>query len=283
MGVIYVGVDGSAPSRAALRWAVAIAPTIDGEVRALGAWQYPARTGTPFGPSSTASPEEMDRRLEDEVRGVLTDELGEAAPSVEIEVARGVPGDALVARSVRPETALIVLGARGLGGFEGMLLGSVTQECVERAACPVVVVRSAESAASTPPSKILIGMDGSDGSARALEWAGEIARGTGGSVVAVHAPGIGMSREYHEEAGRLLDQWTAPLPRAGALASAEIGDGDARDVLLDAADSHDADLIVVGTRGLGAVRRMLVGSVAGHLVRYAERPVAIIPGPDRGR
>jgi nucleotide-binding universal stress UspA family protein len=283
MGVIYVGVDGSAPSRAALRWAVAIAPGLDGEVRALGAWQYPSRMGTPFGPSTTGSPEEMDGRLEDEVRGVLADELGDAASDVEIEVVRGVPGDALVARSTRPETALIVLGARGLGGFEGMLLGSVTQECVERAACPVVVVRGVESAASMPPAKILLGMDGSDGSARALEWAGQVATATGGSIVAVHAPGIGMSREYHEEAGRLLDLWTAPLQGTGELASAEIGDGDARDVLLDAAESHNADLIVVGTRGLGAVRRMLVGSVAGHLVRHAERPVAVIPGPDRAR
>lgn len=283
MGVIYVGVDGSAPSRAALRWAVAVAPTLDAEVRALGAWQYPARTGTPFGPSTTGSPEEMDRRLEDEVRGVLADELGDAAGAVGVDVARGVPGDALVARSKRPETALIVLGARGLGGFEGMLLGSVTQECVERAACPVVVVRGMESAASMPPVTLLLGMDGSDGSARALEWAGQVAGATGGSIVAVHAPGIGMSREYHEEAGRLLDQWTASLQGTGSLAAAEVGDGDARDVLLDAAESHDADLIVVGTRGLGAVRRMLVGSVAGHLVRYAERPVAVIPGPDRAR
>lgn len=138
---IVVGVDGSASSLAALRWAVHQAELTGGTVDAIVAWQMPSSmTGFGFAPVAVADGSEMEqtaqRALDHAVRQVVGPEGG---PVVRRLVVEGFPAPVLLGASAGAD--LLVLGSRGRGGFSGALLGSVGQHCVRHARCPVVIIR----------------------------------------------------------------------------------------------------------------------------------------------
>jgi nucleotide-binding universal stress UspA family protein len=274
MGEIVVGVDGSVGSRAALRWAARTADSLGVGLRAVTAWQYPARAGSPIGPTELPAAEEVDRQSDERLRDVLREELDAAAERVEVEVGRGPAASVLLGAAARPGVAMLVLGARGLGGFDGLLLGSVSQQCVEHGPCPIVVLRGEHVPSNGP---IVVGLDGSEGATRALEWAIDLAKATDSDIVAVHAPRAIDGTRVLDAAAEALEQWCAPLRRRDVAYEMRVEAGDARTAIEHAADVTDASLLVVGTRGLGAVRGLLLGSVAGYIARYATRPIAIVP------
>lgn len=277
MSDVIVGVDGSPESRAALRWAGAVSAAGGMTLRLLTAWEYPASTGLPFGLTQPRPADEMDGEALDRARRALQEELGsEASAGVAVDVGRGPAASVLIERAVRREAAMLVVGARGLGGFDGLLLGSVSQQCAEHAPCPVVVVRGEPGRAANVPRTIIAGVDGSATSTSALRWAAQLARDTSARVLAVHAAGGIPSAPSVAEAGRALEEWCEPLRSLGVDHESRVEGGDARSVLVGAAAVADADLIVVGTRGLGPIRGLLLGSVAGYLVRYAPRSVAVV-------
>jgi nucleotide-binding universal stress UspA family protein len=275
MSEIVVGVDGSESSRAALRWAARVAGARGATVRAVASWQYPARAGSPTGPAELPRPAEMDRRTTADVRAIVEEELGEDVDRVRIEVARGPAAGVLLTSASRPSVEMLVLGARGLGGFDGLLLGSVTQQCVDHSPCPVVVLRGEHLTMDGP---IVVGMDDSDGSRRALDWVIDLVAATGSDLVVVHAPGTGGSEAVRDQAERALEAWCAPIRERGIAHRRRVEGGDARTALERVADETDAALLVVGARGLGAVQGLLLGSVAGYVVRYARRPIVVVPG-----
>ncbi|APU38580.1 MULTISPECIES: universal stress protein [unclassified Streptomyces] len=133
---IVVGVDGSPSSQAALRWAVRYAGLVGGRVEAVTAWDLPG-AGTWSAPAVDADfdEEEAERRLVEEVRTVL----GEGASQVHQRLVRGNPAEVLVEQGQGAD--LIVVGSRGHGGFRRALLGSVSQQVAQHAACPVTIVR----------------------------------------------------------------------------------------------------------------------------------------------
>lgn len=279
MGEIIVGVDGSEGSRAALRWAARTADAKGVALRAVAAWQYPARAATPAGPAKLPGPDEMDQRTCDDLRALIREELEAGADQVEVQAGRGPAASVLLGAAAKVDADMLVVGARGLGGFTGLLLGSVSQQCVEHAACPVVVLRGGSDVSDGP---IVIGLDGSEGADRALEWTIDLAEATGSDIIAVHAPGTGANNATLNAARHDLEQWCAPIKRHGMAHEIRIDSGDARAVIVQAADDADASLLVVGTRGLGAIQGLLLGSVAGYIVRYSTRPIAVIPplGPN---
>ncbi|MFF2044196.1 universal stress protein [Kitasatospora sp. NPDC058170] len=143
---IVVGVDGSPASAQALRWAVDYARLTGGTVHAIAAWEYPAFygwAGLTVPPAEGFNPEELaGRTLSDTVRGVVGDD-----PGVKITEAV-LPGNAARALLDAAQGAsLVVVGSRGLGGFSGALLGSVSRHLTEHAPCPVVVVRDTQEPA----------------------------------------------------------------------------------------------------------------------------------------
>lgn len=278
MSEIVVGIDGSESSRAALRWAARVADAQGATVRVVTSWQYPARAGSPTGPSELPGPVEMDRRTTDALRRILDEELGAGADQLQMHVGRGPAAGVLLAEADRPGVDMVVLGARGLGGFDRLLLGSVTQQCIEHSPRPVVVLRGEQASVEGP---IVIGLDGSDGSELALSWAIDLADDTGSEVVAVHAPGAGASNAVLEEAEHALEDWCRPIRERGIPHQRRIEGGEARTALTRVADEADAALLVVGTRGLGSVQGLLLGSVAGYAVQHAARPIAVVPGTSR--
>lgn len=139
--------------------------------------------------------------------------------------------------------------------------------------------------------KIVVGVDGSSGSAAALRWAGQLVAGRGGEVVAVHAlrsprselPADDHDRLVAERRTMLEELWVKPAIEAGATTRSVIQDGDPRDLLASAADTEDATLVVVGrtgdARGPGFLH---LGSVAEYLAHSISRPLAVIPADGTG-
>ncbi|GHG92980.1 universal stress protein [Streptomyces lanatus] len=141
---IVVGVDGSDSAKQALRWAVRQAELTRGEVVAMTAWDMPQFHGAlGWLPPSSSDESALEGRARDDLARVV-EEVVEARPSVAVrtEVHYGTPASVLL-RAAR-DASLLVVGSRGLGGFAGLLLGSVAQHCAQHAACPVVVVRGGD-------------------------------------------------------------------------------------------------------------------------------------------
>jgi nucleotide-binding universal stress UspA family protein len=136
--------------------------------------------------------------------------------------------------------------------------------------------------------RILVAVDGSPGSARAVAWAAELAAELDAEVVAVHAlglleevePGRKVPAQAHREEirRRFEAEWCAPLDLQRVHGRRMLRDGAPVTVLLDLADEVDADLIVLGSRGLGGYPDALLGSTSTQVAQRSTRPVTIIPG-----
>ena len=138
---IVVGIDNSAGSAEALRWALAYARQTGGSVEAVTAWQVPAMYAyaygwTPTGIDDAGIIRYAEKSLTETVAQVLGAEDNTVA--VTTRVIDGPAAQVLLAAGKGAE--LLVLGSRGHGAFAGMLLGSVSQHCVQHAACPTVVI-----------------------------------------------------------------------------------------------------------------------------------------------
>lgn len=148
-GVIVVGVDNSAGAKAALRFAVGEASLRQATLRAVHSWQY-GYIGVSglegFSPAVGADLGDLRRTAEVELDATLHDALGDVdGVPIERRVVEGAPATVLLDESRHAD--LLVVGSRGHGGFAGLLLGSVSQQCAQHAACPVVIVRAAGPAA----------------------------------------------------------------------------------------------------------------------------------------
>ena len=141
-GRIVVGVDGSAGSRAALRWAIRQADLTDASIQAVIAWTFPAAaSGYGLGPMVPEdSADYYEELAAKELQSAITDCVDPGC-GVEITsaVRRGAAAEVLL--DAADEADLLVVGSQGHGGFAGMLLGSVSQHCVRHARCPVAIIR----------------------------------------------------------------------------------------------------------------------------------------------
>ncbi len=157
MGPIVVGVDGSAGSVAALRWALAEAHLRGAPLRLVHAYQLPYHLAGdsavglgPAAPVGYASQdlERLRESLEQAARRALAGTLeradGEAVDGIEVEqkIVEGPAAQILI--EAGRGAALLVLGSRGRGGFAGLLLGSVSQQCAQHPPCPVVILPPVE-------------------------------------------------------------------------------------------------------------------------------------------
>jgi nucleotide-binding universal stress UspA family protein len=201
---------------------------------------------------------------------------------VEVEVVQGDAAGALVERSAG--AALVVVGSRGRGSVAGPLLGSVSQGVLHHAQCPVAVVHKAERALG---SRVVVGVDGSPGASGAIQWAFAEAKLRSVPVHAVSAyeepwtlAAAGFSSaeialEYRNalagDAGRVVEEVRAAAPE-GVEVTGEVVLASAGRALVDIAGD---DLLVVGSRGRGGFKSLLLGSVSLHCAANA-RGVAVV-------
>lgn len=138
MDRIVVGVDGSDESVDALRFALDEARLHAAQLQIVHAWTFPALTMLPLAPPPP-SPEQLDTAGRELIARALADAGGAGTVTVEPVVVRGHPVDALIDAAEGAD--LLVVAARGLGGFRSAVLGSVSQQCAQHSPCPVVIVR----------------------------------------------------------------------------------------------------------------------------------------------
>jgi nucleotide-binding universal stress UspA family protein len=141
MSRIVVGIDGSSESKQALRWAANEAKLRGTALRVVHAWAFPYfALGPGIEPVFDADVIDNVRRVAEELVDNELAELGDVASGLEVERAavEGAPAPSLLEAAEGAD--LLVVGSRGLGGFAGLLLGSVSQQCAHHAPCPLVIV-----------------------------------------------------------------------------------------------------------------------------------------------
>ena len=138
--MIVVGVDGSEESREALRWALGEAELRGSAVRAVHAWSRPIAFGGPTMPPHALDASALRDHAQESLDSAVDEVAGES-PAVAVErlVEEGAAADVLVRAAEGAD--LLVVGSRGHGGFAGLLLGSVSQQCAQHAPCAVVIAR----------------------------------------------------------------------------------------------------------------------------------------------
>lgn len=283
---VLVGFDGSDDALLGLVWARAWAQL----------------SGTPLRvvvvvPDSSSFPSDMEEYEEWRAHRSTTsaEHVLAEVTSVPWEVVRvsGEPVDVL--RHEAEQASTVVLGSHGHGPVEGNLVGSVSHHLAGHVDCPVVVVRPAHH---DHADKIVVGVDGSEASLRALTFAAERASRTGEEVVVVHAyhypayVGVGMSpvgyrgglavdltkvQTQVEDRGEDLaadarHAASAAFPGVRVRSLATFGRG--ASVL--ARMSEDASLVVVGARGRGGWSEFLLGSTSQQVLHHATCPVAVV-------
>lgn len=133
---VVVGIDGSDTSKAALRWAARLAPSLSATIHAIVAWEYPIIFGLEGGIPSEWRPDENAKEI---LSASLEEVFGKDRPAgLRGSISQGHPTFVLLDAS--KDAQMLVVGSRGLGGFAGLLLGSVSSACAEHAKCPVLVV-----------------------------------------------------------------------------------------------------------------------------------------------
>jgi nucleotide-binding universal stress UspA family protein len=168
VGAVVVGVDGSPGAGEALRWALAEARLRKVPLRVVHAWTYGYAGATAGGygnlgfigsfDSPGADAGNLGRAAEETLETAIGEAVGETT-DVEIERQVVEGGAAAVLLDAAAAGDLLVVGSRGHGGFAGLLLGSVSQQCVHHAQCPVVVVRSSKGDAAGHESAHIAGGD----------------------------------------------------------------------------------------------------------------------------
>ncbi|HVX22146.1 MAG TPA: universal stress protein [Acidimicrobiales bacterium] len=278
---IVVGVDGSERARMALKWAADEACMRDAVLRVVCAGTPHSEPGE-FTATFDVFHLTAAGKVAEEAAGLVA--TRQPTVTVRVETPAGPPAEALLEAAGTAE--LLVVGARGAGGFLGLRLGSVSRHCLHRATCPLVVVHADPvDPTELRSDRIVVGVDGSEGSDAALHWALDEARRRGASVAAVFAwqyapvgsyvppPRLG----YEEEAQRIVDTARA---RAGQWApdvavEATHCVGPAVPVLVD--EGRRADLLVLGRHGRSHLQELLVGSTAYECADHAHCPVVVIP------
>ncbi len=289
---IVIGIDGSAPSLvgrdlvAGLRWPSGTS------VHLVGAYEVPIDWGGAFGSATPWTGE-----IADALRDQLIEQLGAATPplttaglTVETLVRPGRAADVLIDAARDLNADLVVVGSRGLGGLQSMLLGSVANEVATQAPCPVLVAR-------TPTvGRMVVATDGSSGAdaiASYLDAWGAFS-GIPSDVVAVAVPDnpawelmvtlstlgddrveqgrAALAERASTDARSMADRLTA----VGIPAEAHPLNGDPAAEIVAHAERIGADLVAVGSRGLTGLDRLLLGSVARNVVSHARCSVLVV-------
>lgn len=283
---MVVGVDGSPRSLMAVDLGVHEARLHHRPLRLVHAFVWPL-LGVYLGPSPEGPPGGGLAADADRIIAEALTRATAAAPELRVtaEVVTGAVVPVLLDEASR--AALVVLGDRGLGGFTGLLVGSVAVQVAAHAPGPVLVARGSARAGGP----VVVGVDGSTVSAAAAEFAFAEAAAREAELVVLRTWYGGVPTQVEDDLPLIYDpddvQSELAKDLSGAIAELrsrhptlpvreEVRYGRAAHALVDA--SHGAQLVVVGARGRGGFAGLLLGSVSQAVLHHAGCPVAIVPG-----
>jgi len=297
---ILLATDGSEDAALATRTAIDLCNKTDSELHVVTVARAEYHPGYEI-PESGDLLSEVYQSLEREAQELLDGQvkkIEEAGGTVAQAYLRSGRRDReIVALADEIDSGLIVMGSRGLGGVRRALMGGVSDSVVRHAHCPVLVVRGErgeeEEAASTFPTKILLANDGSEEASLAARTAADIAAKTESEVHVVHVRGVPMyidpgsevlrvahgaaEETVRREAQGVLDAQAEQIEAAGGkVARTHVRLGRPVEEIVILADEIGAGLVMMGSRGLGRIRRLLLGSVSDGVVRHAHCPVMVV-------
>lgn len=291
---VVAGFDGSPESRQAVRWAAREAVTRHADLRIVRVFSPPLMELTRLHlPGATISVESLRAEAQQDV-DEAADECRRELPRlvVKAEVRLGHAPTVLADAAATAE--LLVLGPHHLSRTYAVLLGSTSAELARKSAAPVVVVRGereAQRAQGVPAGldRVVVGVDGSATSVHAIGFAFDLASRHRARLIAMLAwnespgglsPGRAWQLDWADvddacrrELAEALAGWEERYPDVVVQREVTTAQLPAQ-ALLTAA--QDADLLVVGSHGRGAVRSILLGSVSHVVMHYAPCPVAIV-------
>ncbi|CAL9492833.1 Universal stress protein [Nocardiopsis dassonvillei] len=292
---VVVGIDGSDNGRAALEWAAVEADRRGVPLRIVHALGMPLVVTAYGGPARFEPTEEIQGQAAEVLRDAAA-HVAEVRPGVEAETVTALEEAPLALLRQSHPHDLLVVGTRGMGTVKAMFVGSVSVRLAAQAPCPVAVVPAHDGKpTATGLKRIVVGVDGSPNSRRALGAAVDLVAGTGGELVVVHSwevpypyDPVALTASGFQPQEDLFEKQSEQLV-AEMLAEAidEQRDDVAIDVtvvrtqdapvnaILKAAEGADA--IVVGSRGRGTVRGLLLGSVSQGLLHHSKIPVVVLP------
>jgi len=281
---VVVGFDGSASSRSAVHYGAREAARRGCGLLIVHAFGWPVVL-PPFHAPYDLGDQGPRAAMLDLLAGTARDaQADHPRLPVTTRLVDGSPGGVLVGAS--RDAQLVVVGQRGLGGFAGLLVGSVAAQIVGHTACPVVVVRGEDRPAEDAP--VVLGTDGSPGANRAAEVAFAYAQLHEVEVILAHHQAAGRSSAGAIVPGSPGFWATVGDAAAGGLGvgarypdvkyRTEAAPGDSvASALVSFAARASAGLLVVGSRGLGGFRGLVLGSTSRSLIEHAPCPVLVVP------
>jgi nucleotide-binding universal stress UspA family protein len=282
---ILVGIDGSEASHEALGWATMVARASGAQVVAMNGLVFPYSEITPE--TSQRLQAEQAEQLEDWAAPVLAD-----VPH-ELEVRPGDPRDAIPDAARDHDAELVVVASSGATGRSpGFLhIGSVAEYLAHHVERPLAIVPPEPSGQL---ARIVVAVDGSQHSRAAVRWAADLAAAGGAEVTAVavaepRAPIADVADDADEDTWRRAAEevvradWAEPLRELDRAADVVVTrQGPVPEAILETAAAQQADVLVVGARGLGGFTGLRAGGVALAVVHRAELPVIVVPSSDDG-
>ena len=284
---VVVGVDGSEGSFEALIWATHYAWRTGLPLKIVTVTEIPAvytAAGVPALPLGSTFDDLVQHGVDINNRAVDDAMAFDLAISVSGTAIVGTPVVNLV--DATPPADVLAVSATSQKGRMADVLGSVATGVIHRAHGPIVVVHGPVPH-DAPMNRIVAGIDGHDESKTAVDWACDLAERTGAALELFHAweypyrtkdavfgsPQADMQRD----ATAFAEMVVAGLSdeHRAIVTATHVVEGLTADVLIDA--SKDADLVVVGSRGRGGVRSLLLGSVSRKVVQHATCTIAVVP------
>lgn len=288
---VVVGIDDSDHARAAVGYAAALADRRSLSLRVV----HSSESADPYVRASIDGMQAVEQALRKAAQHFaqsVADEVASSHPGLDVStrVSPDSPVTVLLEESEDAET--LVLGSHGAGGFVGHLLGSTTLQVASHAHCPVIAV-PAPSPDDAARRGVVVGVDGSELSQAAVEYGLRMASELGEPLVAVHTwsqpaslgPGQVMppvydaavvEREEELVLAESLAGWAEKFPDV-RIESRVVHGHPVRSLVREAAAAR---LLVVGSRGRGAVRSLVLGSVSHGVLHHATGPVAVVHRTD---
>ena len=287
---VLLATDGSKDAALAARAAVDVCEGTGAELHVVHVW-FPVPTAR-LRAFMRAELKRLGKELLEE--GVKRVE-GSGGLVTDAHLLEGRAADEILNLAERIGADLVVIGSRGLGPVVRIALGSVSEAVIHHSRCPVLLLRGGEDA--WPPERVIFGDDGSEAARAAGDLGTSLCGRHGARALVLRAyPELPEADAEHrkfdprivdDELRRaqkdLLERARELENRLGSRPKARLVVGDAASRLLEAAeeDAPERSLLVVGSRGLGTIGRMRLGSVSTKVVHAAEGPVLVHP-PLRG-
>ena len=292
---VLVAIDGSEPAGIAVDLVAEAAWSAGTEILVAEAVESGAGLfGGPWPALAMVQADSLEAKLRAEAKRTVEEpraRLERPDVTVQSAVLRGRPAGAIVDQARGMRADLVVVGSRGHGTIESMLLGSVSAEVIDHASAPVLVARGRRI------QRVVLGWDGSSCASRAADllrtwpifagsavrvvsvadvevpWSTGFPEGGSPELMPIYREAADASRSQHDQLSRDM---TAELQGAGLSAEADRREGDAATEILAAARASDADLIVIGTHGRTGLPRLVLGSVARNVLQHATCSVLVV-------